>query len=417
MLFKMSLSGGILILFIIAVRFAALNKLPKRMFMMLWLVALLRLLLPVEFPLAYGIASPVTEAVEKSRAADLKSAGFESAGQKQALTISRGSFNLPVIVWLSGMMVMFFFLGILYFREYRKMQEALPVSGERERDLRAIAGIPGRVKIMVSDRIVSPMTFGLRRPKIILPKVWQPENDSQLKYVLIHEVVHIKRADNLWKIMMLSALCIHWFNPLVFLMYVLFNRDMELSCDEKVLLLTGAEAKNEYAVTLVNLAESQQRLSAFSAGFGKNAVKERIVAIMKFKKITTFGIVCAMALTCVSVTAFAEGKSGMTEEHSGIQNIVSENVSTSFNQIIASSDIFPEYEKYGLSYDADTDHFMYEGRIVGFFHDETSPGVYTHLTDENGEVFLTVSRDSSNKITGFKQMAGISAGDTSEGDE
>lgn len=108
----------------------------------------------------------------------------------------------------------------------------------------------------------------------------------RLKFVLAHEAVHVRRGDNLWKIVMMMAVCIHWFNPLVWIMYVLFTRDMELSCDEKVLSRFGERAKREYARALVGLAEKQYRFSLFAQGFGKSAIKERIEAIMKFKKAT-----------------------------------------------------------------------------------------------------------------------------------
>ncbi len=329
---------------------------------------------------------------------------------------------------------MLFILSALYIREYRKIREALPVEKESGEYLKKLARIPARVRLQVSDRLVSPVTFGIARPKIVLPKdllpgflppkallsgdlmpeVLPPENDGQLKFALIHEMVHIKRADNLRKMVMLLALCVHWFNPLVWLMYFLFNRDIELSCDEKVILLAGREAKKEYAMALVNLAEKQYRFSMFSAGFGKNAVKERIVAIMNFKKITALGILCAVILTGVSVTVFASGGEGADAENTCAGTYAGTDGGWSVNRSVANSDDFSEYARFGLSYDGELDRFLYEGKIVGYFYDEKSPGVYTHLTENDGEVFLIVKRDSDNKITGFEQREGGPSGDTSE---
>lgn len=432
MLLKMSLSGGILILFIVIIRMFALHRLPKRVFMLLWSVALLRLLVPAELPLAHGIALPVTEAVEEISAeapaimknakaavrtmpenteASMRKAPGNAGTGTQTSAESAGQ-DFAVFIWFVGAAFMFLFLGALYIREYRKIREALPVSGEREEYFRLLAGIPGRVKLRISDRIASPVTFGIVKPKIVLPRVLPPENDSQLKFVLIHEMVHIRRADNLWKIVMLLALCIHWFNPAVWMMYLLFNRDMELSCDEKVILLMGEEAKKEYAMTLVNLAEKRRRLSTFSTGFGKNAVKERIEAIMKFKKITVLGVICAVVLTGVSVTAFAQG--GYSAENTGRGARIKGSGDRSINRFLADSDDFREYAKFGLSYDADIDRFLYKGKVVGYFHDEKAPGLYVHLTEDDGEVFLAVSRDSSNKIVGLEKVERFPAGGTSE---
>lgn len=467
MLLKMSLSGGILILLIALVRMAALNKLPKRMFMLLWSVALLRLLVPAELPLAWGIALPVMRAAEDIAGKIPASAASQNAGmvadnggdtgrtyEKNTRSFAGGSAegspnqtaekntdwkvggisdtgqNYTFYIWLAGAVTMLFILSALYIREYRKIREALPVEKESGEYLRKLARIPARVRLQVSDRIVSPVTFGIARPKIVLPKdllpgflppkallsgdLLPPENDGQLKFALIHEMVHIKRADNLRKMVMLLALCVHWFNPLVWLMYFLLNRDIELSCDEKVILLAGQEAKKEYAMALVNLAEKQYRFSMFSAGFGKNAVKERIVAIMNFKKITALGILCAVILTGMSVTVFASGGEGADAENTCAGTYAGTDGGWSVNRSVANSDDFSEYARFGLSYDGELDSFLYEGKIVGYFYDEKSPGVYTHLTENDGEVFLIVKRDSDNKITGFEQREGGPSGDTSE---
>lgn len=467
MLLKMSLSGGILILLIALVRMAALNKLPKRMFMLLWSVALLRLLVPAELPLAWGIALPVVRAAEDIAGKIPASAASQNAGmvadnggdtgrtyEKNTRSFAGGSAegspnqtaekntdwkvggisdtgqNYTFYIWLAGAVTMLFILSALYIREYRKIREALPVEKESGEYLRKLARIPARVRLQVSDRIVSPVTFGIARPKIVLPKdllpgflppkallsgdLLPPENDGQLKFALIHEMVHIKRADNLRKMVMLLALCVHWFNPLVWLMYFLLNRDIELSCDEKVILLAGQEAKKEYAMALVNLAEKQYRFSMFSAGFGKNAVKERIVAIMNFKKITALGILCAVILTGMSVTVFASGGEGADAENTCAGTYAGTDGGWSVNRSVANSDDFSEYARFGLSYDGELDSFLYEGKIVGYFYDEKSPGVYTHLTENDGEVFLIVKRDSDNKITGFEQREGGPSGDTSE---
>lgn len=126
-------------------------------------------------------------------------------------------------------------LIVLYLRECRRMNEAIPLEAEQACRLRAEADIPGRTKLLVSDRIVTPLVFGIVNPKIILPAFLTADGSGRLKFVLAHEAVHVRRGDNLWKIVMMVAVCIHWFNPLVWIMYVLFTRDMELSCDEKVL--------------------------------------------------------------------------------------------------------------------------------------------------------------------------------------
>ena len=122
---------------------------------------------------------------------------------------------------------------------------------------------------------------------------------------------------------MFLAACIHWFNPLVWTMYLFFDRDIELSCDEKILEIYGEKQKKEYAETLLDLAETQYQWSLFLNGFGKSAIQERIVAIMNFKKMSMAGIVCAVLLVGTAMTVFASGNSGIAgkEEDAGIQAV------------------------------------------------------------------------------------------------
>lgn len=204
--------------------------------------------------------------------------------------------KLLPLLWALGALLLIIFFTALYIREYRRLREAIPLSGEQAHCLRATASISERTRLLVSDRIGTPFVFGIIRPKIILPAFLLTEKSGRLKFVLAHEAVHVRRRDNLWKIIMLLAACLHWFNPLVWVMYLLFNRDMELSCDEKVLSLFGEGAKKEYARALVALAEKQSRWQLFSYGFGKSAIRERIEAIMKFRKATALSTLCAVLL-------------------------------------------------------------------------------------------------------------------------
>ena len=129
---------------------------------------------------------------------------------------------------------------------------------------------------------------------ILLPRHLKQEDGQKLKYILQHEMVHIRRFDGAWKLAMTAALCLHWFNPLVWVMYAYMNRDLELSCDEEVLRIFGAEARKGYALTLIGMEESRHLPVPLYSGFGKNAVEERIGEIMKYKKKTNIAM-CAGA--------------------------------------------------------------------------------------------------------------------------
>ena len=107
------------------------------------------------------------------------------------------------------------------------------------------------------------------------------KNEKQLQYVLSHEYVHIYRYDTVTKLIVTLALCIHWFNPFVWVMYIIFNRDIELACDESVIRQFGEKSKSAYSLMLINMEATKSGLLPFCNNFSKNAIEERITAVMK----------------------------------------------------------------------------------------------------------------------------------------
>ena len=117
--------------------------------------------------------------------------------------------------------------------------------------------------------------------------------------------MHIRRFDSITKLVLIATLCVHWFNPLVWVMYILVNRDIELSCDEAVVHLFGENTRAAYARTLISMEETRSCFAPLCSNFSKNAIEERITAIMKIKKASIFSLVLALALVCGVTTAFA----------------------------------------------------------------------------------------------------------------
>ncbi|MCD8340527.1 MAG: M56 family metallopeptidase, partial [Clostridiales bacterium] len=157
------------------------------------------------------------------------------------------------------------------------------------------------LEVRVSDQITSPLTYGVRYPVILLPKQMDRQDGSALQYVLAHELVHVRRWDAVTKLLFAAALCVHWWNPLVWLLYILANRDVELSCDEAVLRQFGSGAGPVYARTLLRMAEPGSPTLPFYNGFGKHVMKERIVAIMKFRRKSAFLTIAALVLVVAAV--------------------------------------------------------------------------------------------------------------------
>lgn len=405
MLIQMSISGGILILLVIILRSLTINKFPKIVFVLLWEIALLRLLIPFNLPIHYGIATPATNAVQhRISNADISNIpdtqGIIDKGISTTTSSHLNSFNWVMIVWFVTMIILFVAFGVLYFKEYQKLRVALPISEYENQKFRKLVSIPKSIKILESDRIFTPLTFGILSPKIVLPKVLKTQTDIEWKCVLLHEMVHIKRKDNLIKIIMLLAVCIHWFNPLVWIMCILFNRDIELSCDEKVIASLGENTKKQYAMALITLAEKQYHWSLFSNGFGKNAIHERIVAIMKYKKITAISVICTIVFLGAALTVFAQN----SPETTGSENMYNDTLENNSIRYVVESEYFSEYQKYGLTYDSTNNHLIYDEKIVGYFKDETAKDTYTRVIDNAGTIGLEVLRDSDYRITGLETV-------------
>lgn len=405
MLIQMSISGGILILLVIILRSLTINKFPKIVFVLLWEIALLRLLIPFNLPIHYGIATPATNAVQhRISNADISNIpdtqGIIDKGISTTTSSHLNSFNWVMIVWFVTMIILFVAFGVLYFKEYQKLRVALPISEYENQKFRKLVSIPKSIKILESDRIFTPLTFGILSPKIVLPKVLKTQTDIEWKCVLLHEMVHIKRKDNLIKIIMLLAVCIHWFNPLVWIMCILFNRDIELSCDEKVIASLGENTKKQYAMALITLAEKQYHWSLFSNGFGKNAIHERIVAIMKYKKITAISVICTIVFLGAALTVFAQN----SPETTGSENMYNDTLENNSIRYVVESEYFSEYQKYGLTYDSTNNHLIYDDKIVGYFKDETAKDTYTRVIDNAGTIGLEVLRDSDYRITGLETV-------------
>ena len=154
-----------------------------------------------------------------------------------------------------------------------------------------------RNAIYVSERISSPFVFGIVRPRIYLPFGM---DENSLEYVIAHEEAHIQRKDHWWKLLGILLLSIHWFHPLVWLSYVLFCRDIELACDEKVIRTLDRHQRADYSQALLLCSTAHKSIAACPPAFGEIGVKERVKSILSYKKPTFWMILAAMAV-CVAV--------------------------------------------------------------------------------------------------------------------
>ena len=336
-LFQMSVAGGVLILFIVVIRALAIHRLPKTTFLALWMIAALRLLLPFSIPLPFNIHigldvfSDVVQELPSGNIASTLPGDSPPSYDIGTAVPSPATEHISTfeILWLVGVLLLAIYFSISYFRSMRKFRMSIPDNTPYIQNWLTAHQISRPLAVRSSDLISSPLTYGILHPVILLPKKLDRNDQAALKYVLTHEYVHIRRFDAITKILFAAVLCIHWFNPLVWVMYVLANRDMELSCDAWVIRMLGEKNRSSYALMLIKMEERRSGMSALCSHLGKNAISERIEAIMKFKKTSILACAFALVLVVGATTAFATSTGAwqefdladlnLTEGHSGTE--------------------------------------------------------------------------------------------------
>ncbi|MDE6590888.1 MAG: M56 family metallopeptidase, partial [Oscillospiraceae bacterium] len=211
------------------------------------------------------------------------------------------------VLWLAVMTTSLLYFVIAYIRHLRAFQAAVPVENSFTRAW--LAGHPLRrpIAIRESGSITAPLTYGIFRPVILVPVGIDWGDAETLNYVFTHEYIHIRQFDAFLRLVLSAVLCVHWFNPFVWVMVILALRDIELSCDEAVIQELGLENRRAYALALLTVEETRQHFNVFVSGFSKNAAGERIQAIMKMKKptirrraVSVLLVVCASGFFCTS---------------------------------------------------------------------------------------------------------------------
>lgn len=296
---SMSLTAGLVILAICAARLL-LRQAPKKFSYWLWAGAAFRLVCPFSFPAAFSLLAlaPASQTVAETgpltEVSYLPGAGLpaaapgvgaadavlpQAAGAGQAL----GLWEVLGLVWLLGAAALLIGALVAYLRVKGQVATAVKFAHN----------------VYECGAFRSPFVLGFFRPKIYIPFGLEPR---QREHVLCHESAHIQRRDYLVKPLGFLLLAIHWFNPLVWLAFHLMSRDMEMSCDEKVLSQLGEEARREYSLSLLSIGSRRRFPAPNPLAFGETGVKERVVNVMKFRRAKRW-VTVAAAVAVVAVTA------------------------------------------------------------------------------------------------------------------
>lgn len=317
-LLQMSFTGGILILAVIVIRALAINMLPKKAFNALWWISVVRLMIPFSIPSAFSVYSLMGSHAPGNGSQAIRVLPIGASGQAVSMPDSiTNAVSTWTVVWAAGVLVCAVFFSLAYWKCRKEFQTSIPVGNDFTENWLSVHQQGRRISIRQSGRFSAPLTYGVLHPVILMPTSTKWENTDSLAYVLAHEYVHIRRFDSIRKLVLIVVLCVHWFNPLVWVMYILANRDIELSCDEAVVRFFGENTKAAYARALISMEETRSGLTPLCSSFSKNAIEERITAIMKIKKTTVFSLVLAGFIVVGTATAFATSANAQQAESVG----------------------------------------------------------------------------------------------------
>ena len=286
----MSLSASWIAAAVLVLRLC-LKRAPKWVNVLLWGIVAVRLVLPVSIESPLSLL-PRTEAILPAAAAQPIQAGTAPAvgGAAAAAYVTAASsqpswLSMLAWVWLVGIAVLLLYTWISTQRLRRKVREAVRLQGN----------------IYETEHIDSPFVLGVLRPRIYLPYHMDSRDREQ---VIAHEQAHLRRRDHVWKPLGFLLLTIHWFNPLLWLSYVLLCRDIELACDEKVIKNLSCGQRADYMQALVTCSVNRRRIAACPLAFGEIGVKERVKSVMNYKKPTFWIILLAVAVCIVLAVCF-----------------------------------------------------------------------------------------------------------------
>ena len=198
-------------------------------------------------------------------------------------------FSIGALIWIIGIICMLVYSLVSIYLLKRRVQEAVHL----------------QENIYETSNIKTPFVIGFIRPKIYLPSGLDAK---EKEYIILHEQTHISRFDHIVKLIAFFILCVHWFNPLVWVAFILMTADMELSCDEKVLQKLGDGIKKDYSYSLLSLSTGRSIINGSPLAFGEGGIKARIKNILKFKKSSRIVLIAGVVVAAVLIVGFAANR-------------------------------------------------------------------------------------------------------------
>lgn len=318
---NMTLTASVVIVLVLLAHLA-LRRAPRICSYALWLVVLFRLLCPVSLTAGISLMglldTPVTEVTAHTSAAAyvpqdvahnpepsvtlpvprMGEAITETLPQGEEQTVVdplEAPMAIATIGWLMGVIAMVIY-GVVSLLRLRQ---------------RLVGAVPLEKGVYLADHIGTPFVLGLFRPKIYLPSAL-PEGERV--YILLHERHHIRRLDHVVKLLAFLSLCIHWFNPLVWLMFVLLGRDMEMSCDEAVMKKLGEAVRADYSASLLRLATGRKIIAGAPLAFGEGDTRDRVKNVLRWKRPRLWAVLAGAAVCAAVIVACAVNPQSAQDE-------------------------------------------------------------------------------------------------------
>ena len=296
---NMSISASWLVLAVLVMRFL-LKKAPRWIHVALWALVAFRLICPVSFESMFSLI-PSTQTVPEeifyleppldSQNTTLEIVQPRPNGEAMDLeldtsvSVAQTRSVSWAFIWPAGMAVMVLYAFGSYLRLKRKVDASIDVGNG----------------VYICDYIDTPFILGILSPKIYLPSTMEPDSAS---HVLAHERAHIARKDHWWKPFGYALLTVYWFNPVLWLAYILLCRDIELACDEKVIRDMAMPEKKAYSEALLSCSVSRRSIAACPLAFGEVGVKERIKTVLSYKKPAFWIVLIAVLALIVTAVCF-----------------------------------------------------------------------------------------------------------------
>ena len=297
---NMSISASYIVLAVLLLRLL-LRKAPRWIAVVLWGIVAIRLVCPFSIESALSLI-PSGETVSPTIMTDSVptiNTGIPVINStvnpiiSESLTPGSGTSANPLqiwipiltIVWVLGVAALVIYAAVSYARVRLKVGTAVVLHGS----------------IYQSENVISPFVLGVIKPKIYLP-ISIDEKDAE--HVIAHETAHIRRKDHIWKPLGFLLLALHWFNPLMWLGYILLCRDIELACDEKVIKALDHDARADYSQALLTCSVNRRMIAACPLAFGEVGVKNRVKSVLHYKKPAFWIIVVAVVACAVVAVCF-----------------------------------------------------------------------------------------------------------------